>query len=78
MNNPLVLLGAYYIITRIVYVILFLQCLQWVIYFPQVSLSLTTMLSFVIVKLLDWMTTMTLVDHNFNVEDYLDEDNNKE
>lgn len=78
MNNPLVLLGAYYIITRIVYVILFLQCLQWVIYFPQVSLSLTTMLSFVIVKLLDWTTTMTLVDHNFNVEDYLDEDNNKE
>lgn len=78
MNNPLVLLGAYYIITRIVYTLLILQCLQWVIYFPQVSLSLTTMLSFVIVKLLDWMTTMTLVEHNFNVEDYLDEDNNKE
>ena len=73
MNTTLRLITAYIFLTRVAYVGIFLSCLHWLLYFPNVTLSLTVPIAYLSVKLMDWIVGSMLLEHRDKIDAAFDD-----
>lgn len=73
MNNPVYLMLAYYVISRAAYIMLLVNLGLWLIFFPTITMDLTTPLALVILRIMDGLVGSMIIIHREVFDYYINE-----